>query len=256
MYQLLQNQFLKLAASGLFFFLLTFMIGCTQQPENLVVYSGKGLKHAVDEIIENFENKEAVSISVVYAGSKTLLDTIKKTHKGDIYIPGSEEYIKEAKDFISQSEFVAYHVPTFIVSSKTSKEIKRFDGLFSPGVRIAIGNKRMAAIGRISEEILNHGDLEKKSNKNIVIKASTVNELIQLVAKNEVDAALIWKDMMKWDIAEGLTEVTIPDSLNKIKKIFVSTLSTSINSELSGKFLQYAASNEGRSIFEKHGFVR
>ena len=123
-------------------------------------------------------------------------------------------------------------------------------------MRIAVGNKRMAAIGRISEEILNNADLEIKSNQNIVITASTVNELIQLVAKNEVDAALIWRDMMEWDIAEGLTEVTIPDSLNKPKKVFVASLSTSINSELSDKFLRYASSDEGRSIFKKHGFVK
>ena len=256
MHLFFKNKFSKLVITSLFFLLLTFTTGCTQQPENLIVYSGKGLKFAVDEIIENFENREGISVSVVYAGSKTLLDTIKKTHKGDIYIPGSEAYIKDGKDLISHSEFVAYHVPTFIVSSKKSKEIKNFEDLFKPGVRIAVGNKRMAAIGRISEEILNNADLEIKSNQNIVITASTVNELIQLVAKNEVDAALIWRDMMEWDIAEGLTEVTIPDSLNKPKKVFVASLSTSINSELSDKFLRYASSDEGRSIFKKHGFVK
>ena len=64
----------------------------------------------------------------------------------------------------------------------------------------------------------------------IVITASTVNELLQLVVNNQVDAALVWKDMLKWDIAKELTEITIPDSLNRPKKIFVSTLSTTTDS--------------------------
>jgi len=230
--------------------------GCAKQPEKLVIYSGKGLKHAIDEIAASFEQREGVSVSVVYAGSKTLLDTIKKTHKGDIFIPGSESYIKEAGELITQSEFVAYHIPTFIVASSKSNEITKFEDLFKPGVRIAVGNKRMAAIGRISEEILNNVSIDNQSNKNIVIKASTVNELIQLVANNEVDAALIWQDMMKWELAEGLTEVSIPNLINKPKKILVSSLSTSSNPGLSKQFLKFVSSNEGRLILEKHGFVK
>ena len=235
-------------------FLTMLLVGCSQPSNNLSIYSGKGLKFAVDEIIENFEKQEGVKVSVVYAGSKTLLDTIRKTHKGDIYIPGSQTYINDAGDLITRSEFVAYHVPTFIVASNKKEELKNFEDLLKPGVRIAAGNKRMAAIGRVTEQILKNTSAVNKNNKSIVVTASTVNELIQLVAQNKVDAAVIWRDMMKWDVAKGLTEVKIPDSINKIKKIYVGTLSTSTNPNLAKRFLEYAASNEGRSIFQKHGF--
>ena len=236
--------------------LILLLGGCSQPSNNLLIYSGKGLKFAVDEIIENFKKEEGVSVSVVYAGSKTLLDTIRKTHKGDIYIPGSNTYITDAGDLITRSEFVAYHVPTFVVSPNKSKELKTFEDLLKPGVRIAAGNKRMAAIGRVTEQILKNASAVKKQNKSIVITASTVNELLQLVAQNKVDAALIWRDMMKWDAAIGLTEVKIPDSINKIKKIFVGKLSTTTDSELAERFLEYATSKEGRLIFQKHGFEK
>ena len=237
-------------------FFIFLLVGCSQPDNNLSIYSGKGLRFAVDEIIENFEKEEGVSVSVVYAGSKTLLDTIRKTHKGDIYIPGSQTYITDAGDLITRSEFVAYHVPTFVISPNKSNELKNFEDLLKPGIRIAAGNKRMAAIGRVTEEILKNISVAKKENISIVVTASTVNELIQLVVQNKVDAALIWKDMMKWDAAKGLTEVKIPDAINKSKKIFVGKLSTTTNSKLAERFLEYATSNEGRFIFQKHGFEK
>jgi len=241
---------------GLLILLVSLLSACNQQPGSLVVYSGKGIKHAVDEIAERFGQQSGAEIKVVYAGSKTLLDTIQKTNQGDIFIPGSEAYIKDAGDLISNSRFAAYHVPTFAIAAQQSTKLRTFEDLQKPGVRIAVGNKRMAAIGRLSDNIISNSLPDVDLGISVVVTASTVNELLELVASNEVDAALVWKDMLNWEIAGNLTEVSIPEAYYESQRILVSTLSTATNNDLAEQFLEYATSPEGQLIFEKHGFAQ
>lgn len=111
----------------------------------------------------------------------------------------------------------------------------------------------MCAIGRVGEAILKDSEPEKNFRSNIVVKGSTVNELLNLVRDEEVDAALAWDDMRKWDSAKKLGHIVIPAKMNKIKEIRVATLSTSTNPKQAARFAKFVAT-EGRSIFLKHGF--
>jgi molybdate transport system substrate-binding protein len=238
-----------------FLYLATLILvasGCSGSPESLTVYAGKGLKLAVDEIVETFKNQEEVEVSAVYAGSKTLLKTIEKTRKGDIYIPCSQVYLKQAGDLIAEHRSVATHIPTFAINPTKQEILKTYADLAKPGLRIAVGNAKMSAIGRVTDAIL--ADSEQMFRNNIIIKASTVNELLQLVSDGEVDAALIWKDMLMWAKAKQLVEIEIPRSVNKPQEIEVAILSTSRQEKLSERFLDFAASAEARAIFVKHGF--
>lgn len=229
---------------------LVFLVSCGRQPDILVVYAGDGMKYPIEEIRQNFEQREGIAVNIVYAGSETLLSTIQKTHKGDVFIPGSSSYIKDAGPLITSDQYVALHVPAFAVRAG---KLKNYTDLLTPGVRIAVGNKDMAAIGRIAEAILKDAASEQSFRHNIVVTGSTVNELLKLVASGDVDAALVWADMLQWEDAKGLSLVDIPLALNKSKEIRVCTLSTSLAPDQAARFAAYVA-GEGRAIFERHGF--
>lgn len=100
------------------FALLISLASCRDNDEPLVVYSGKGLKLAMDEIAASFEKETGTPVKLIYAGSNTLLSTIRKTQAGDIFVPGSQSYIKKAGDLITADGFVGYHVPTIAVSKQ------------------------------------------------------------------------------------------------------------------------------------------
>ncbi len=235
--------------------ILAFAAGCSRQPEPLVVYAGKGLKHAVDEIKQGFEQQHGIPLAIIYAGSNTLLTTLQKTRKGDVFIPGSPIYLKEAGELVTSDQHVAHHIPAFAARSDGSRQLQGYGDLLTPGVRIAVGNKDMNAIGRIAEAILDASPAQDSFRPNIVITASTVNELLQLVAEGEVDAALVWQDMLQWESAKGLVQIDIPDAVNKPKGIRVGLLSTSLEPERARRFVDYVTTR-GREIFKKHGFVK
>lgn len=113
----------------------------------------------------------------------------------------------------------------------------------------------MAAIGLVANAILKETTPESNFQQNIVVTASSVNELIQLVIDGEVDAALIWRDMLTWKGADALSEVVVPSQYNKVKEIRVGVLSTSNAPKQATKFYDYMKS-KGRLVFEKHGFIK
>ncbi len=227
---------------------------CGQDAEPLIVYAGKGLKFPMEDIKERFEQQTGLRLSINYAGSQTLLSTIRKTRIGDIFIPGSSAYIKEAGDLVARSYFVAPHVPVFAVASEKRGTLRSYADLLKPGVKIAVGNRDMAAIGRVTEGILKNTRPEQSFQSNIMVTASTVNELLSLVASAKVDAALVWKDMLTWEMAKDLASIAIPAEQNSVKDIFVGVLSTSANPDDSLRFAEFV-STEGKTIFAQHGFV-
>lgn len=244
------SQFILFALFGV---MLTSGGGCSQETEPLLVYAGKGLKNAMEEVKHSFEQQEGIPISIIYAGSNTLLTSIQKTRKGDIFIPGSSSYVKRAGELAVTDHYVAHHIPAFAVRADTKLNLRTYSDLLVPGVRIAIGNKDMCAIGRIGEAILTDSSPQQTFHPNIVITGSTVNELMQLVVDGEVDAALIWTDMLHWPEARGLISVAVPEDINKPKEVRVAVLSTSTDLTRASRFANFVAS-EGRGIFVKHGF--
>ncbi len=233
--------------------LFSFLGGCSNQTEPLVIYSGKGLKLAMEDVKQAFEKQENTPVEIIYAGSDTLLKTLKKTKRGDLYIPGSKSYIDQAGKLVFSHSFVAHHVPIFAVHTDNPKKLRRYEDLMAPGVRIAVANKDMAAIGRVAEAIIKEAGPQENFKANIVVTGSTVNELLHMVTSGKVDATLVWTDMLVWESAKELTPIPLPDHLNKSKEIHVGVLSTSLSPEHANRFAKFMVS-DGRAIFSRHGF--
>jgi molybdate transport system substrate-binding protein len=232
---------------------LLFAGGCDNPQAPLTLYAGKGLKHAVDEIEQSFEEQTGIPVSVTYAGSNTLLTTLRTTRKGDVFLPGSSSYLAKAGELALASAYVAHHVPTFAVASDNPKNLASYQDLLASGVKIAVGNKDMAAIGKVSEQILEGIDPRLSFRHNIVITGSTVNELLNLVISGEVDAALVWTDMLLWPNSATLRQVDIPVAINKPKEIRVAALTTSQSPQQAAQLASFIA-DQGRAIFARHGF--
>lgn len=250
-----------MAKKGLIYYFSFVMIACSlllsaceRTQKSLIVYSGQGMMTAMEDIKKAFEKKHGINIHLIYAGSNTLLSNIKNTQKGDIYIPGSHDYIDKAEDLIRSHRVIARHVPTFAVRKDNNKDIQSFRDLSRAGIRIAVGNKDMCSIGMTTQKILAGAEDKTGITNNIVINASTVVELFDLVANNEVDASLIWKDMLSRPGAQGLKPLPIPEEINIIKEIPVAVLSTTTDLASAKLFAEYVAT-EGKAIFIKNGFV-
>lgn len=229
------------------------VFGYDRKEKTLIVYAGEGLQKAMEEVKAVFEEKHDIKLDIFYAGSVTCLRAIRETGSGDIFIPGSIRVLEEGADLVDNHQYVAVHVPMVGIHKDNPKEIRSFDDLAKPGVRISVGNAKMCSMGEVADKIIGSSALKESLTKNIVIRSPTVVELLNLVINKEVDASIIWKDAMHWPEFKDLIGIEIPSDINNITEIHVAVLTTSEHKKRAQLFADFVAS-EGKTIFEKHGF--
>ena len=65
------------------------------QSKQLIFYCGITMVKPMTEIAKIMEKKHDVKISISQGGSQDLFDALAFSKKGDLYLPGSESYIKK-----------------------------------------------------------------------------------------------------------------------------------------------------------------
>jgi len=225
----------------------------TSSAKTLLVYCGAGMKEPMEEIAKVYEEKEGTKIEYTYGGSAQLLSQIELYKKGDVYMPGALSYIKSAMDkgYVDKTEDIVYHVLAIAVPKGNPANITGIQDLVRPGVRVAIGEPSGPAVGAASKKMLEKNNLWNETEKNIVVKSGTVNELLVYVAMNQADAALIWMELAN---PESMELVEIPKEIGKVDVVPIGTLTFSENKEEAEKFVTFVASDEGKEIYKKHHF--
>ena len=83
---------------------------------------------------------------------------MKLTKKGDIYFPGSSDFMELAKRdgivFPETESKVVYLVPAINVQKGNPKDIKTLKDLTRHGIRIAIANPESVCVGIYAVEII------------------------------------------------------------------------------------------------------
>ncbi|MCD1294284.1 molybdate ABC transporter substrate-binding protein [Methanocella sp. CWC-04] len=239
--------------------ILVSICGCTTvnsgDGPSLLVYCGAGLNEPMDEIATAFEQEHGVKIEFNYGGSGALLSQMELTKKGDVYMPGSTDDFNMAKNksFIDgDGKLVFYHTPIIAVRKGNPENIACLNDLTRPGLKIALGDNQSNAIGKLCDKMLAKNGIKAGVESNLVTRAATVNELVTYVTTGQVDAVIIWEDLYD---PENMEKVTIPKQQNIIKVIPIGVLSFSENKVTAGDFIDFVASDEGKAIFKKYGFV-
>ncbi len=226
--------------------------------KTIVLCAGAGLIKPMTEIVKNFENETKGNVDIHYGGSGELFATLSTTGC-DVFIPGAFFYTKKAEKegFIDKktTEKVTKHIPAFIVQKGNPKNIHSFSDLTQPGLKIALGDPRAVAIGKVAVKMLKNSGDYNRVKKNISIYAGTVNQLLIYMAMKQVDVAIIWEDMLSWAKEKGKLEIIpIPKNENTIKTIPASVGSMSKNKKMANSFNKYLINKKSKKIWKKWGF--
>lgn len=226
----------------------------TGKNTSLMVYCGAGMSGPMDEIAALYKQKYGVTIEYNYAGSGTLLSQMELTRKGDIFMPGTAEDFETAKNksFVSNGTRVVYHVPVIAVARGNPKNITCLADLGQPGVKVVLGDSNACPIGKLSDKLLEKNKVNASVSGNVIARAATVSELVTYVALGQADAAIVWEDLY---VPESMDIVTIPKSQNLIKIVPIGALAFSEQPDAAQQFVDFVASDEGKAVFEKHGFT-
>ena len=169
-------------------------------------------------------------------------------------MPGETYYLElaEEKGFIRYKQLVAYHIPVITVPSGNPGNITCIEDLARDDVELAWGDPEVAAIGRLSNSILEKNGIKDEVWENVIVTVPTMNELIVYIAMGQADATINWGDVVADN--EDIDVIEIPKDQNLIKIIPVGTLTFSEKQEAAELFVDFCASPEAKEVFSEYGF--
>ncbi len=227
--------------------------------ETLTLFCGSANKPAMEEIVARFEREKQIKVNMLLGGSGTLLSQIELSRKGEIYLPGSPDYIiigKRKGLLVEESDrIVAYLVPAIITPAGNPGKVRSLEDLARPGVKVGIGNPESVCLGLYGIEVLEKNAMLKKVMKNVVTFGGSCSKTANLAALGNVDAILGWRVFHFWN-PERMDYVPLAaDRISRISYIPISIPLCTKDVELSKKFIDFVLSPRGQSVYEKYGYI-
>jgi molybdate transport system substrate-binding protein len=223
------------------------------------VFAGSASKPPLDEAAKLFEKQTGAKVYLTYGGSGTVLSQMVLSKSGDVYIPGSPDYLlKSERDKVTDpntSQIIAYLLPAIDVQKGNPMNIRSISDLAKPGIKVGIGNPNTVCVGLYAIEILDKNQLLTDVYKNIVTQASSCDNTATLISLKSVDAVMGWDVFQDWD-PNNIERVYLkPNQIPRIAYIPAAISNYSQDKASAGAFIDFLVSKTGQDIFKKWGYM-
>ena len=224
-----------------------------KNPDALIIYAGAGLKKPIQDMGSAFTNETGIPVVFNFQGSGTLLTQMDITHKGDIFIPGGTSDYKTAqeKDLVGEPQYLAYHVPMIAVQKGNPFNIATIEDFAKPGLKLGLGDIKATAIGSAGDKLFTKLGIAEDVEKNVVMRAATINELVTAMNAGTIDASLLTKDQIN---EKTMDAIPLKDVQAYVLIVPVGVTTFSKQTEKSQMFVDFASSDDGKAFFKKYGF--
>lgn len=236
------------------------LCGCGRDSgQTLLAFCGSASKPALEECARAFERETGVGVDLQFSGSGTMLSRMMMSEKGDLYIPGSPDYMvraeREGAVIADTEQIIAYLVPSILVQSGNPRGIRRLEDLAGEDVEVGIGNPEAVCVGLYALEILERNGLLDGVGGNVVVHARSCSATASLIAMKKVDAILGWRVFSEWK-PDAIETVPIePDRIPRLAYVPAAVSAYSTRPELGRSFIDYLRSPEGQEIFSGWGYI-
>ena len=232
-----------------------------QAPERdvITVFCGSASKPAMSEIAVAYEEQTGITAELIFGGSGNLLSQMELSGKGDIYAPGSPDYIiigeRRGQLIEGSDRIVAYLVPAIITPAGNPAGIRTLEDLAEPGVRVGLGNPETVCLGLYSVELLEQAGLFDAVLPNVVTFGASCSKTANLTAMEQVDAVLGWRVFESWN-PRRMEQVPIePARIPRISTVPIAIPIHTRDRERSQGFIDFVLSPDGLAAFERHGYL-
>jgi len=229
--------------------------------KTLLIYVGAASKPPTEEIIEEFQKETGVKVEVIFGGSGFLMSQMKLAKKGDIYFPGSSDYMEIAKRdklvFPETEKRVVYLVNAINVQKDNPKNIKTLKDLCKPGIKVAIANPEGVCVGAYAVEILEKNFTREEIaqfKRNLSNYTESCDKTASVIALKTVDAVIGWSVFHYWNPEEIVSIPLKQEEIVRIGYIPIAISSYNNNKELAQTFINYVVGEKGKAIFKKYHY--
>ncbi len=229
--------------------------------KSLLVYAGAASKPPTEEAAKAFEKETGIRVDLIFGGSGTVLSQMELSKKGDLYFPGSSDFMEKAIQkklvYPKTESRIVYLVNSINVQKGNPKNIHSLKDLTKPGIKIAIANPETVCVGLYATEIIDKTftDQEKESfKKNLLNYTESCDKTATAISLKTVDAVIGWSVFQDWDPAKIENIPLKQNEIQRIGYIPIAVSTFSENKKLAQQFIDFLNSKEGKSIFKKYKY--
>ncbi len=229
-----------------------------RQPKEIHVFAGAANTPPLTEAAKLYEKRYGVKVRLTFGGSGVVLSQMKLTRRGDVYVPGSDDYmelaIKEGVVDPKSVRIVCWLVPVINVPKDNPKGIKSLYDLVKPGVRVAIAVPGSVCLGDVAKEILEMAGLWEQIQPNIVMQAKDCADLASQIKLRTVDAIIGWDVFAYWYPDTPMQNIPIPKEILRVRNIPAGVTVFASNKKEAQRFVDFLASGAGKQCYAKYGY--
>jgi molybdate transport system substrate-binding protein len=233
--------------------------GLSSDREALRAFVGSASKPATEEAARGFEAKTGIRVDLHLGGSGKILSEMKLSERGDLYFPGSSDFMELAKRenlVLPETErIVVYLIPAINVPKGNPKGIHSLEDLARPGLSVGMARPDTVCVGLYAAEILEKNGLAEAVRKNIKTHVESCEKTAQIISLNMVDAVLGWRVFAYWDPDKIETVLLRRDQVPRIGYMPIAISSFCKNAQRAQRFIDYLLSEEGRSVFRQWHYL-
>ena len=233
-------------------------LGLGAEQVRLMTFVGSASKPPMQECKKVYEKLHPnVVLDMTFGGSGTLLHQMTLEQVGDLYIPGSDDFMDKAETqkavLPATRRIVCYLVPAICVQKHNPKKIRSLDDLARPGVTVGMAKAGAVCLGDVTEQILSSAGLLDDVRKNVLTYAASCEQTQQLVQLGEVDAIIGWDSFAAW-APDKIDTVPIPAKYLRVRNVPAAVSAYSEQQKAARDFIKFLTSKQAQDIFAKHGY--
>lgn len=225
----------------------------------ILIYSGITMSDAIFELKDIYEKETGCRASVIYGASGYLKSVIEVNRVGDIFFPGYSTYLESMmkEKVISRVIDVGYNKLCFFVEKHNPLMLNgSLDQLKEKNLRVMIGSREAGAVGKETEDLLRKHGMYEDVVLNIRSFTADSKGLSEAIRDKNADIVINWRATGFFKKNQPYMDPVEIDS-DYVRKVPIAMglLKYSVDVECAERFLDLAASETGKKIFNKYGFT-
>jgi molybdate transport system substrate-binding protein len=227
--------------------------------DEITVSAAISLKNAFQEMGKTFmERYPGTKVIFNFGASGDLARQIEAGAPVDIFASAAQKDMDDLdqRDMIirdTRKDFARNRVVLIIPAGSTTRTVSLNDLKREEFKKIAIGNPKTVPAGRYAEEGLRYFDLWDMI-KDRLIFAENVRQVLDYVARGEVDAGIVYSTDALVRAKEVRIAAEVPERAHRPIVYPIAVVKGSKKEVLTRQFIGVVTSKEGEKILEKYGF--